>query len=60
MEAYLWKKGWDLRQYAAREGKYQLEDGEYVDAEVKDFDAEDERGKPSPILPTLYTTLTHL
>lgn len=49
LESWLWKWGWDLRGNYVRSGKLQLEDGEIVDAELKDFEAEDERGKPSPI-----------
>jgi len=44
-ESWLWKWDWDLRGNYVRAGKIQLEDGEYVDAEMKDFEAEDERGK---------------
>jgi A1 cistron-splicing factor AAR2 len=45
LESWLWKWGWDLRGNYVRSGRIQLEDGEYVDAELKDFEAEDERGK---------------
>ncbi|KAF7957477.1 hypothetical protein EAE96_003055 [Botrytis aclada] len=46
-EAWLWKWGWDLRGNYLRSGKFQLEDGEMIDAEVKDFEDEDERGRKS-------------
>lgn len=50
LEAYLWKWGWDLRGNYVRSGKLQLEDGEIVDAEMKDFEAEDERGEFAPVV----------
>ncbi|KAL5319781.1 hypothetical protein ACEPPN_012838 [Leptodophora sp. 'Broadleaf-Isolate-01'] len=45
-ESFLWKwrGGWDLRGNYVRSGQIQLEDGEFVDAELRDFEAEDERG----------------
>jgi A1 cistron-splicing factor AAR2 len=45
-ESFLWKwrGGWDLRGNYVRSGQIQLEDGEFVDAELGDFEAEDERG----------------
>ncbi|KAK6606875.1 aar2 domain containing protein [Botrytis cinerea] len=43
-ESWLWKWGWDLRGNYLRSGKFQLEDGEMIDAELKDFEDEDERG----------------
>ncbi|TGO50143.1 hypothetical protein BOTNAR_0404g00060 [Botryotinia narcissicola] len=46
-ESWLWKWGWDLRGYYLRSGKFQLEDGEMIDAELKDFEDEDERGRKS-------------
>lgn len=48
MESYLWKWGWDLRGSYVRSGKIQLEDGEIIDAELKEFQAEDERGEFAP------------
>ncbi|KAK0099866.1 hypothetical protein ONS96_007819 [Cadophora gregata f. sp. sojae] len=50
LESFLWKwrGGWDLRGNYVRSGQVQLEDGEYVDAELKDFEAEDERGEFAP------------
>jgi A1 cistron-splicing factor AAR2 len=50
LESWLWKWGWDLRGNYVRSGKIQLEDGEFVDAELKDFEAEDERGGHNIIL----------
>lgn len=50
LEAWLWKWGWDLRGNYVRTGKIQLEDGEYVDAEMEDFEAEDERGEYAPVI----------
>ncbi|TEY41979.1 hypothetical protein BOTCAL_0402g00040 [Botryotinia calthae] len=46
-ESWLWKWGWDLRGNYLRSGKFQLEDGEMIDAELKDFEDEDERGRKS-------------
>jgi A1 cistron-splicing factor AAR2 len=48
LESWLWKWGWDLRGNYVRSGKVQLEDGELIDAELKDFEAEDERGEYAP------------
>lgn len=45
LESWLWKWGWDLRSNYVRSGKVQLEDGEFVDMELADFEDEDERGK---------------
>jgi len=50
LESWLWKWGWDLRGNYVRSGKVQLEDGELIDAELKDFEAEDERGEYAPAL----------
>ncbi|TVY16303.1 hypothetical protein LARI1_G005425 [Lachnellula arida] len=47
-EEWLWKWDWDLRGDYVRSGKIQLEDGEFVDAEVEDFQEEDERGEWAP------------
>lgn len=52
-ESWLWKWGWDLRGNYVRSGKVQLEDGEYVDAELEDFEAEDERGEYAPTVVAL-------
>ncbi|KAB8299819.1 hypothetical protein EYC80_000069 [Monilinia laxa] len=49
-ESWLWKWGWDLRGNYLRSGKFQLEDGEMIDAELKDFEDEDERGEYAPII----------
>lgn len=51
-ENWLWKfrNGWDLRGDYVRSGKIQLEDGEYVDLETTDFEAEDERGEFAPAM----------
>ena len=50
LESWLWKWGWDLRGNYVRSGKIQLEDGEIVDAELKEFEAEDERGEHAPVI----------
>ncbi|KAH6661061.1 AAR2 protein [Truncatella angustata] len=44
LESWLWRFGWDLRGDYVRSGKVMLEDGEIVDAELSDFEDEDERG----------------
>lgn len=44
-ESWLWRFGWDLRGDYVRSGKVMLEDGEVVDAELSDFESEDERGE---------------
>ncbi|APA08207.1 hypothetical protein sscle_03g029770 [Sclerotinia sclerotiorum 1980 UF-70] len=49
-ESWLWKWGWDLRGNYLRSGKFQLEDGEMIDAELKDFEDEDERGEYAPMV----------
>lgn len=45
LESWLWRWNWDLRGNYLRSGKIQLEDGEYVDAELAELQAEDERGE---------------
>lgn len=52
LESFLWtfRRGWDLRGNYVRSGQYQLQDGEFVDAEVVDFEAEDERGEFAPVM----------
>jgi A1 cistron-splicing factor AAR2 len=50
LESWLWKWDWDLRGNYLRSGKLQLEDGEIVDADLKDFEAEDERGEYAPVV----------
>lgn len=50
LETLLWKWDWDLRANYVRSGKYQLEDGQWIDAELKDFQAEDERGEFAPVM----------
>ncbi len=51
-ESWLWKfrDGWDLRGHYVRSGMMQTEDGEFVDAETTDFEAEDERGEFAPVM----------
>ena len=56
MELYLWKWNWDLRSNYVRTGKVQLEDGEMVDAELSDFEDEDERGEFAPAIVDLDET----
>ncbi|KFY27373.1 hypothetical protein V493_03538 [Pseudogymnoascus sp. VKM F-4281 (FW-2241)] len=50
LETWLSKWGWDLGGNYLRVGKIQLEDGEYVDAEMEDLEAEDERGEYAPVM----------
>ncbi|KFY85377.1 hypothetical protein V500_08475 [Pseudogymnoascus sp. VKM F-4518 (FW-2643)] len=50
LENWLSKWGWDLGGNYLRVGKIQLEDGEYVDAEMEDLEAEDERGEYAPVM----------
>ncbi|KAF9877895.1 AAR2 protein [Colletotrichum karsti] len=45
LEAWVWKFGWDIRSDYMRKGKIMLEDGEEVDMELTDLEAEDERGE---------------
>ncbi|XXH04909.1 C2H2 finger domain transcription factor con7 [Hypoxylon texense] len=48
LEAWLWRLGWDLRGDYVRAGNLVLEDGEVVQAELSDFEDEDERGEFAP------------
>ncbi|KAI2626487.1 hypothetical protein GGR54DRAFT_653332 [Hypoxylon sp. NC1633] len=52
LEAWLWRRGWDLRGSASyvRAGGLMLEDGEVVQAEMEDFADEDERGEFAPVV----------
>jgi A1 cistron-splicing factor AAR2 len=50
LETLLWKWDWDLRADYVRSGKYQTEDGQWIDAELKEFQAEDERGEYAPAM----------
>jgi A1 cistron-splicing factor AAR2 len=50
LETLLWKWEWDLRANYVRSGKYQTEDGQWIDAELKEFQAEDERGEYAPAM----------
>ncbi|KAI0883428.1 uncharacterized protein GGS22DRAFT_166957 [Annulohypoxylon maeteangense] len=50
LEAWLWRRGWDLRGSYVRAGTLTLEDGEEVQAEMSDFEDEDERGEFAPVL----------
>jgi A1 cistron-splicing factor AAR2 len=45
LETWLWRLGWDLRGEYVRSGTVMLEDGEVVEAELSDFESEDERGE---------------
>ncbi|KAI0127805.1 AAR2 protein [Xylariales sp. AK1849] len=45
LENFLWRFGWDLRGEYLRSGTVMLEDGEVVEAELTDFESEDERGE---------------
>lgn len=42
--------GWDLRADYVRSGKVMLEDGEEVELDMSEFEAEDERGEYAPVL----------
>ncbi|KAI1331135.1 A1 cistron-splicing factor, partial [Xylariaceae sp. FL0255] len=48
LEAWLWRLSWDLRGEYVRKGNVMLEDGEIVQAELSDFEDEDERGEFAP------------
>ncbi|KAI3337291.1 hypothetical protein HD806DRAFT_476213 [Xylariaceae sp. AK1471] len=48
LESWLWRLGWDLRGEYVRSGNVMLEDGEIVQAELSDFEDEDERGEFAP------------
>ncbi|KAI1268539.1 hypothetical protein F5Y18DRAFT_415250 [Xylariaceae sp. FL1019] len=48
LESWLWRLGWDLRGEYVRSGTMMLEDGEMVQAELSDFEDEDERGEFAP------------
>lgn len=50
LEQWLWKWDWDLRGNFVKRGPYQLEDGEVVDLEMEEFDAEDDRGEYAPVI----------
>ncbi|KAI1200409.1 A1 cistron-splicing factor [Nemania serpens] len=48
LESWLWRLGWDLKGEYLRSGNVMLEDGEMVQAELSDFEDEDERGEFAP------------
>ncbi|KAI0486914.1 A1 cistron-splicing factor [Xylaria cf. heliscus] len=48
LESWLLRLGWDLRGDYVRLGNVMLEDGEMVEAELSDFEDEDERGEFAP------------
>ncbi|KAI0402942.1 A1 cistron-splicing factor [Xylaria palmicola] len=48
LESWLLRLGWDLRAEYVRAGNVMLEDGEVVQAELSDFEDEDERGEFAP------------
>ncbi|KAI0526666.1 A1 cistron-splicing factor [Xylaria bambusicola] len=48
LESWLWRFGWDLKGEYVRSGNVMLEDGEMVQAELSDFEDEDERGEFAP------------
>ncbi|KAI0022024.1 hypothetical protein F4780DRAFT_778039 [Xylariomycetidae sp. FL0641] len=50
LEAYLTNLGWDLGNDYVRSGTVMLEDGEVVQAELSDFEDEDERGEFAPVV----------
>ncbi|KAI1393863.1 uncharacterized protein F4822DRAFT_28186 [Hypoxylon trugodes] len=53
LESWLWRLGWDLRGEYVRAGNVTLEDGEVVEAEMSDFEDEDERGEFAPVVVSL-------
>ncbi|KAJ8123816.1 hypothetical protein ONZ43_g320 [Nemania bipapillata] len=50
LESWLRQLGWDLRGEYVRSGNVMLEDGEMVQAELSDFEDEDERGEFAPTI----------
>ena len=48
LESWLLRFGWDLKGDYVRSGNVMLEDGEVVEAELSDFEDEDERGEFAP------------
>ncbi|KAI0104135.1 A1 cistron-splicing factor [Nemania sp. FL0031] len=48
LESWLQQLGWDLKGDYVRSGNVMLEDGEMVQAELSDFEDEDERGEFAP------------
>ncbi|KAI0533493.1 A1 cistron-splicing factor [Xylaria digitata] len=50
LESWLLRLGWDLRGEYVRSGNVMLEDGEMVQAELSDFEEEDERGEFAPLV----------
>ncbi|KAI0195113.1 AAR2 protein [Xylaria flabelliformis] len=50
LESWLLRLGWDLRGDYVRLGNVMLEDGEMVEAELSDFEDEDERGEFAPTI----------
>ncbi|KAI1180287.1 A1 cistron-splicing factor [Nemania sp. FL0916] len=48
LQSWLWQRGWDLNGEYVRSGNIMLEDGEMVQAELSDFEDEDERGEFAP------------
>ncbi|KAI0435210.1 A1 cistron-splicing factor [Xylaria sp. FL1042] len=50
LESWLLRFGWDLKGEYVRSGNVMLEDGEMVEAELSDFEDEDERGEFAPIV----------
>lgn len=50
LERFLWRWDWDLRGDYVRSGKVMLEDGELVDVELSELEAEDERGEYAAVV----------
>ncbi|KAI2630533.1 A1 cistron-splicing factor [Xylaria nigripes] len=50
LESWLLRLGWDLKGDYVRSGNLMLEDGEIVEAELSDFEDEDERGEFAPTI----------
>ncbi|KAF2964654.1 hypothetical protein GQX73_g8924 [Xylaria multiplex] len=50
LESWLLRLGWDLRGEYVRSGNVMLEDGEMIQAELSDFEEEDERGEFAPLV----------
>lgn len=50
LEEWLWKWNWDLRKSFVKRGKFMLEDGEVIDAEISDYDSEEDQGEYAPVI----------
>lgn len=50
LEAFLWRWDWDLRGAYVRAGPVMLEDGDVVEVETSELEAEDERGEYAAVV----------